>query len=47
MEWLLKKVCVIGSNTAVTKSIEPYSIVVENPARIIGKNKVNIRRRIK
>ena len=31
------KGCVIGSNAVVTKSIEPYSIAVGNPARIIGK----------
>lgn len=29
--------CVIGSNTVVTKNIEPYSVVVGNPGKVIKK----------
>ena len=33
------KGCVIGSNTLVNKNIQPYSVVVGNPARVIKKRK--------
>lgn len=33
--------CVIGANTTVTKDVEPYSIVVGNPGKIIKKRNLS------